>query len=156
METTKQSPHPPNQNRADPSGKKRERAALHALAARAEAALLCGGGLSPLLPPPSPSSSPFSPSSFSDFLSRARATPRTPQPRPTAWVVLPSSSTARFPREKRAGTSRGQHDHRASRKIQVCKMTKIAKNTGAQALKLLKYSISFLSFSRCGRSGSGR
>ena len=29
--------------------------------------------------------------------------------------------------------------HRASRKIQVCKMTKIAKNTGAQALKLLKY-----------------
>ena len=29
---------------------------------------------------------------------------------------------------------------RASRKIQVCKMTKIAKNTGVQRLKLLKYS----------------
>ena len=29
--------------------------------------------------------------------------------------------------------------HRASRKIQVCKMTKIAKNTGVQRLKLLKY-----------------
>ena len=115
METTKQSPHPPNQNRPDPSGKKRERAALHALAARAEAALLCGGGLSPLLPPPSPSSSP---SSFSDFLSRARATPRTPQPRPTAWVVLPSSSTARFPRGKRAGTSRGQHDPRGLRALE--------------------------------------